>query len=178
MNTSTTIARPDPFGFDPDHIVAMRVEMASDNDTLPADWPCEIVRRAAGLMKERAEGATPGTARQIVEVRDADRFAFKHRVVAFWESENGGEASCAVGDMRLFDAEHIAPWTPVVAVLIAESWQHQADDMADQLAHLHACAGAPGYVVQDEREHMRHDWTATVRAALAYLREDAPAVTS
>lgn len=165
------------FGFDPAHVVGMRVEMASDNDEIPIDWPCQIVRRASGLMKQRAQAATPGT-RKIVEIRDAGRFDFPNRILASWSTDTGGEATTGIGDMRLQDAEHLAPWTAPVAVAVADAWERQADDMGDGLAHLHACAGEPGYTVLDEREVSHADWTATLRAALAYLREEAPAVTS
>ncbi len=59
---------------------------------------------------------------------------------------------------------------------IADAWEQQADDMADRLGHLHAFGPPGNWVVEDERESFRPDWTATLRAALKYLREDAPAV--
>lgn len=158
----------DPFGFDPAHITELRVEWASDRD-IPADWPSQIVRRAADLMKQRAAdttgerwhtespagrgpGGIPWPATYVVA--DADALRFRTYSVE--------------------DAAHVAALDPTVATAIAEAWEHQADDMGDHLAHLHACAGEPGYVVQDEREIDHYDWTATLRAALAYLREDAP----
>lgn len=130
MSDTTTrhTPRSDPFGFDPGHIVDMRVEMAGESDELPAEWPCEIVRRAAKLMKERAENAA-----------------------------------------MMLD--------PVPVALIADAWGHQADDMCDCLAHFHAFGPPGSWVIDDEQESVHWDWTATVRAALAYLREWPPAVT-
>jgi hypothetical protein len=46
--------------------------------------------------------------------------------------------------------------------------------MADYGAHLHATA--IGFTVVDECGRDRYDWAATLRAALAYLRETAPEV--
>lgn len=160
--------RRDPFGFDPTHVVDMRVEMASERDELAAEWPSEIVRRAAKLMQQRAENGTQTNGRWY---REDMAVATLESPYLAWTGDGNGAI-----EEQLADAEHIAAFDPVVAKLIAEAWLHQADDMADHLAHLHACAGEPGYVVQDEGEHMRHDWTATLRAALAYLREDAPKV--
>jgi len=159
--------RRDPFGFDPTHVVYMRVEWASDRE-IPADWPCQIVRRAAALMKQRAEAATPGP---WISLDGGDRLM----------RDPGLDIDLVVPEYvvdepmsNAANAEHIAALHPLVATAVADAWEHQADDMADHLAHLHACAGEPGYVVQDEREVMHHDWTATLRAALAYLREEAP----
>lgn len=169
----------DPFGFDPNHVVDMRVEMASEREDLPADWPSEIVRRAAKLMQERAYAATSGPwcASSVYSPRSAATSAVYSHAHPAGSGASEVIASTRVGKgglKRGEDAEHIAGLDPVVADAIAAAWLHQADDMADHLAHLHACDGEPGYVVQDEGEHMRHDWTATLRAALAYLREDAP----
>lgn len=128
--TADLSRRPHPFGFDPAHVVDMRVEMASDKDTLPTDWPCEIVRRAARDLKADIE-------KRPITMGGATR------------------------DWQL---------------LVAEAWEHQADDMGDHLAHLHAFGPPGNWAVEDERECVHWDWTATLRAALAYLREDAPKV--
>ncbi len=188
MYEHATKTRPDPFGFDPTHVVDMRVEMASDNDGLPAEWPCEIVRRAAKLMKERAEAATPGPWR----THDTHLNVGGHTATVL--SGEGNEVALRAwlptwshepwdGTHNAWNnAYHVASLDPAVAELIAESWGHQADDMADHLAHLHPTTplhgGAPGWFVADENERVHEDWTATLRAALAYLREDAPAVSA
>lgn len=168
--TTNTETRPDPFGFGPTHIVDMRVEMASENDLLPADWPCEIVRRAAKLMKERAQDAihTEGRNRLFVSRTKASKTPV---VVDDVEQPTILIESFAAR----YEAvnEHIAGLDPVVAISIADAWEHQADDMADLLAHVHAVP-VGRWVVQDEGERTRDDWTRTLRAALAYLREDAP----
>ena len=166
MNTTDTALRSDPFGFDPGHVVDMRVEMASDSDELPVDWPCEIVRRAAKLMKERAEAATKGR-----WWREDMAVCATGSPYLAWTGDGSG-----LIDEQLADAEHIAAFDPDAATAVADAWGHQADDMCDCLAHFHAFGPPGSWVVEDERESVHWDWTATVRAALAYLREDAPAV--
>jgi len=175
--------RPDPFGFDPTHLVELRAEYASDNDELPANWPCEIVRRAAKLMKERAGAATKG--RWCASPVYSARATATSAVYSYAHPAGSGAAevvaSARVGKgglKRGADAEHIAALDPDAAVAVADAWEQQADDMGDRLGHLHAFGPPGNWVVEDERESFRPDWTATLRAALKYLREDAPAVAS
>ena len=118
----------DPFGFDPAHVVDLRVEMASEREALPDDWPSEIVRRAAETLK-----------------RDVEK-----------------RPITAGGDDRAWQA------------LAADAWLQQASDMVDGLAHLHAFGPPGNWVVEDEYEYVHFDWTVTLSAALAYLRETAP----
>lgn len=165
-----TKTRPDPFGFDPTHVVGMRVEMASDNDAVPGDWPCEIVRRAAKLMRERAQNATlSASGRWIIR---GDGNSYPQSIADSASAILVADAFEAPGVNRI--ATHVMMLDPVPVALIADAWEHQADDMADHLAHLHPSEAAPSYAVHDEREIAHPDWTATLRAALAYLREDAP----
>lgn len=183
MSTETTRHKPDPFGFDPTHVVDMRVEMAGENDELPADWPCEIVRRGAKLMKERAEAATKGRwcASPVYSPRaTATSAVYSHAHPAgSGASEVVAPARVGKGGLkRGGDAEHIAAFDPDAAIAIADAWGHQADDMGDHLAHFHAFGPPGNWVVDDERECVHWDWTATVKAALTYLREDAPAVSA
>jgi hypothetical protein len=177
----TTTAKPDPFGFDPIHIIDLRVEMASDNDKLPGDWPCEIVRRAAKLMQERAHAATKGRwcASPVYSPRSTATSAVYSHAHPAGSGESQVIASARVGKgglRRGADAEHIAGLDPDTVDLIAAGWEQQADDMADRLAHFHAFGPPGNWVVEDEQESVHWDWTATVKAALTYLREDAPAV--
>lgn len=67
---------------------------------------------------------------------------------------------------------------PAQAHAIADAWGHLADDMADHGAHFHLVP--IGWTVVDEfgTDRLDETWTSTVRAALAYLRENAPEVTS
>jgi hypothetical protein len=63
---------------------------------------------------------------------------------------------------------------PEQAHEIADAWGHLADDMGDYGGHFHPVP--IGWTVVDEFGRDRNDWAATVRAALKYLRESAPAV--
>ncbi len=164
--------RPDPFGFDPAHVTDMRVEMASERDELPTDWPSQIVRRAAALMTERAKAAVSGPWHVETLGDGYPQRVSNPQAVIVAQTYTGLGTQCA-------DAAHIAGLDPAVAVAIAEAWAHQADDMADHLAHMHDFGPPNGtWVVTDEREFIRSDWTATLKAALAYLREDAPKAVS
>jgi hypothetical protein len=69
-----------------------------------------------------------------------------------------------------------ALWTPGFAEAVADAWSEDADGMADYFAHFHAVP--IGWAVYDEDECGQAEWTATVKAALAYLREDAPKVSA
>jgi hypothetical protein len=163
MADTTAATRSDPFGFDPAHVVEMRVEMASEREEIPADWPCQIVRRAAGHLRAH-----------VVAIRaDIAQNPYWNGDPSDDEAWRSGIDNAAGGVAGTF----AALWAPGFADLIAESWNHQADDMGDHLGHFHAFGPPGGWVIEDERESVHWDWTATVRAALAYLREDAPAVT-
>lgn len=163
MNDTQT--RRDPFGFDPAHVAELYAEYASDRP-VPQDWPSEIVRRAAQQLQDLAVAATPGP---WVSLDNGDRLVH--------DPGHDLDKPVYVVDEPMsnsVNAEYIAALHPIVAVRIAEAWKDQADDMASGLGHLHTCAGLDGFAVYDERETYRADWTATLRAALAYLREDAP----
>jgi len=64
-------------------------------------------------------------------------------------------------------APFIAAMDPTVALLIADGWLHVADDMGDYEAF--ECSVAQG--ISSEDHGYRADWTATFRAARAFLRE-------
>lgn len=80
----------------------------------------DAITEASKLMRQRAAAATPSGRREVIQVRDPGPFDFQHRIVAYWPTETGGEASCALADLRAYDAQHIAPWTPVMALAVAD----------------------------------------------------------
>lgn len=133
------------------------------------DSPAGIVYRAAKMLEDRANVATAGP----------------------WAAEAHADHGCRVGtvDKRDWvawtgylddepvcrsDAEFIAALDPDVAKAIVASWEHLADDVNDHYGHFHATP--TGWTVVDEYGNDRHDWAATVCAALKYLRETAPEV--
>lgn len=85
----------------------------------------ETLRRAASLMRERAEAATPGpwsfTDSEVVDdvwdaglvVVDGDRTAIAALHDEWYEPEDG-EPAC------VDDAAHIASWHPAVALAVAD----------------------------------------------------------
>jgi hypothetical protein len=163
---STTECHPDP----------MRII-----DGPKPDSPAAIVYRAAKLLETRATAATAGPWNASpVYSRDASAtsgvYSFAHPAGSVAsEVVASGRVKPGYGGIRRGEnAEYIAAIDPEVALLIANAWGHQADDMGDGGAHFHS---APiGWCVADEYGQDRHDWTATARAALKYLRESAPEV--
>ena len=97
----------------------------------------DLLRRAAALMRERAEAATPGPWRftdseavndvwdggMVVVSTDADPIA---NVLDEWYEPDPGEPA------PINDAEHIASWHPAVALAVAD-WldataaEHESD---------------------------------------------------
>jgi hypothetical protein len=81
----------------------------------------EVLRRAAGLMRERAEAATPGPWRD---------FTYGDRMMHYVDAGPNTNlvASGAFGENA--DAAHIASWHPAVALAVAD-WLEEAADHLD-----------------------------------------------
>lgn len=143
--------------------------------------PAGIVCRAARLLEDRANVATggPWNASPVFSpdaTATSGVYSFAHPSGSV-ESEvvASGRIKPGYGGIRQpHNAVFIAALDPDVAKAIAAAWEHLADDMADYYGHFHAVP--IGWVVVDEQGTPRADWTATVRAALEYLRETAPEV--
>jgi hypothetical protein len=145
------------------------------------DSPAGIVYRAAELLKARANAATAGDWHASpVYSKDSGHtsgvYSFAHPTGSVAsEVVASGRVKPGYGGIRRGEnAEYIAALDPEVAKAIAFSWVNQADDMGDSGAHFHPIP--IGWSVVDEFGRGRHDWTATVHAALKYLRETAPEV--
>ena len=97
----------------------------------------ETLRRAASLMRERAEGATPGP-----------WTCYGDHLV--WPSEQGPAANdpilAMVGEAHEDSAEHIASWHPAVALAVAD-WLDQAAIHVDGGSLLHHPMSARAEVV-------------------------------
>lgn len=131
---------------------------------MTAESPIDTIRRAAALIRQRAEAATAGTWQ--VESDGAG---------TLWVQTTMAPIACA-GDEAdpsvAADAEHVASWHPAVALAVAEAFAHQADDMDDYGAvekPLERVDGTFTTVVKDESGGYRFDWDATLGAARAYL---------
>ena len=117
-------------------------------------------RRAAALMRARAEAATPGPwhdgkggnryAALISDKPHPDRVNRRG-----WEYDEGYGGYLVGESLRAGDRAHIAGLNPLIAVAIADSW----DAVADR--HDEWVRGQSG----------QHAGTAVVAAALAYLGE-------
>lgn len=145
------------------------------------DSPAGIVYRAAELLTARAAAATAGPWHASpVYSKDASATSgvYSHAHPAGSPASQvvaSGRVKPGYGGIRRGEnAEFIAALGPEVALLIAGAWGHQADGMGDCGAHFHPVP--IGWCVVDEYGQGRDDWTATVRAAVKYLRETAPEV--
>lgn len=146
----------------------------------------ETLRRAASLMRERAEAATPGPwwvhddndrdvwwgDRAAVRAVDQDSRALRplmtdEEIEAVWE-----RAGSVVGSDfdRPQDAVHMASWHPVVALAVAKAM----DDVA--LAWEIADEANDGYVYDLDNDSIPFEDTVDagwVAVARAYLGSDA-----
>jgi hypothetical protein len=133
------------------------------------DSPAGIVYRAADLLEARAR-KLDRTPPWTVQPEGADGV----EVVSDDNSMLIAEIGPLDDPTTAHVADFIAALDPEFALLAAEAWEHQGDDMGDYGAHFHLAPVGP--VVVDSHGEYRTDWTATVRAALKYLRETAPVV--
>jgi hypothetical protein len=120
----------------------------------PDASPADTIRRAAALMRQRAQAATPGR-REVVTVRDPGPLDFPVRIHA-----SGTEQWSSVAECCAADAEHIAGMYPAVT-----------RDLAVLLALV--AAEIDGRSPNDDYD----DWRIRVAAhqlALAYLGEPDP----
>ena len=122
----------------------------------------ETLRRAAALMRENAEAATPGpwSAEAVgsegfhVFAPDGSRAPMRGRArpaACTWQDWEQSEA----------DAEHIASWHPNVALPVADLLDHAAARAESKIEH----GGKVGPVWSHERD--------ALAVARAYLGEDA-----
>jgi hypothetical protein len=130
------------------------------------DTPADTIRRAAQLMRERATAVRPGP-------WHAEPGSISLPGDKPWPSDYVAPAT-GVPRFKVHseaDAEHIAAMHPGVTTAIADSWEHQADDMADWEANESIAGGLLLPVVRSNKHGTRHDWTATLAAARTYLGE-------
>lgn len=137
------------------------------NET-PAESPAETIRRAAALMRQRAEAATPGP-------WSAHRYwVFDQEIWRINTPPVGGECIEVVGGFAekggvhaQSDAEHIASWHPIVVLAVADLFNALAHDME----FFGAASSPKGLLVLDGEGGFRNDWTLALAAARAYLGE-------
>lgn len=112
------------------------------------------LRRAAALMRERAQAATAGPWSLVPGAANVWHFP-----------EEGAPAVVvkAIGRaVGMSDAEHIASWHPAVALAVAD-WLDVAADSPTCICDCHLADGDP---------HCEH--SAALAVARAYLGEPAP----
>ena len=116
----------------------------------------EVLRRAAALMRERAEAATPGPWQVTEDVDTGERFVYDTRRT---ELAQVAEWSTGLGNPR-----HIASWHPAVALAVA--------DWLDATAHR-VDMGKPrrGGVAPGRNNHSWRGSREALKVARAYLGE-------
>ncbi len=131
---------------------------------MTAETPAETLRRAAALMRQRAEAASCGP--WIVE-SDGDGNLWIQDPVAplacIGEEEDASTRA---------DAEYIAAMHPGVALAIADQWDAVIEDMGDEEVVERGVAGV-GVLVLGCLFTPRKTWTAALAAARAFLGEEA-----
>jgi hypothetical protein len=134
----------------------------------------DTVRRAAKLLRERTEAVPPGPWTRSRHAPTAGRGPACHVVDAAVQAPHAvGVRVCDTGpyDHGSRTAEFIATLHPGVMLPVADSWEHQADDMADYHARESLAGGLKSPAVGTDVHGLRHDWTATLAAARALLGE-------
>lgn len=140
------------------------------------ETPAQKIRRAAALMRERAQAATRGPWRNHDGyVRDGGYVATvlagegnETRPVAWIPSFSNQPADL---DKQAWpDAIYIAAMHPGVALAIADQWDAVADDMGDDEVVERGTAGI-GVLVLGRIFAPRKTWTAAVNAARTLLGE-------
>lgn len=84
--------------------------------------PRELLREAAGLMRERAEVAAPSP-------WEDDRTPGRGFGAAVWHTKESGHDAILAGAMRHEDATHIASWHPEAAIAAADLLDEIAEDV-------------------------------------------------
>ena len=127
----------------------------------------ETLRRAAALMRERAEAATPGP--WVVGPY--------HQLTSVL-SHDGGLTIASVGAVRLpfveADAAHIASWHPAVALAVADWLTFIADarESIDAIAQMRSRNGAGWLTATDPASRVFRDMEEhALTVARAYLGE-------
>lgn len=88
----------------------------------------DLLRRAAALMRERAEAARAGAWR----AEESKMTEGAHVIVAEWASGPRRVATCAgsLPEGNALNAEHIASWHPAVALAVAVLLDNEASLIA------------------------------------------------
>lgn len=136
------------------------------------DSPAGIVYRAAKTLRTNATDAVHTEGRN--EWRVSYTKGSRTQVVVDDTDEPTVVIESFAARYEAVNAHIAAIGSPELGQLLADAWDHQADDMGDNGAHFHPVP--IGWTVVDEYGRDRSDWTATVRAALKYLSETAPEV--
>lgn len=139
--------------------------------------PADVIRRAADLMKGRADKAIADGWIQPTSI-DEDHLHARGPVVGagvapYYEKHpEAWTPTKYVGDIEEVSfAEHIVAWNPTVAKVVAELLFTEAEDIDGDGAVLRRSQSGRLEVVSRETGYPLACWTRTYELALAYLGE-------
>lgn len=113
-----------------------------------SESPAATIRRAAALMRGRAIAVLQESANE-----------------SWWNAR--GETPALEDHLPAEGAEHLAPFSPTMALRLADSWFALADEMADYPA-----VRVPlGVGIESRPNEPSNLWTHTYNAAVEYLGE-------
>lgn len=120
----------------------------------------DTLRRAASLMRERADGASPGPWAHIDEAPCGTPIAYSHVKAGDWLVADCGTAD----DMAAWNAPHIASWHPGVALAVADWLDREADgqDLVDSVERV-------SVEIDGEVEVVHSTYPEALAVARAYL---------
>lgn len=127
----------------------------------------ELLREAAALMRERAEGATDGGWQTYVDPHD-DSIVFDQYGTGV-QSATTHDVVCYSGQVYSRDAAHIASWHPAVAFAVAD-WLDVVASRNEALLSSFAEGSRAGAVTAAENTL---GWTEALAVASAYLGRNA-----
>lgn len=132
----------------------------------------EVLRRAASLMRERAEAATDGVCPEWT--RSAVRHIARNCDIECWHEDSDplvekyhDADGLPEGWSRYDDASHIASWHPTVALSVAAWLDDEAESFDTTELWFHPDDGAS---IQEDKDFM---FKGSLAVARAYLGESA-----
>jgi len=126
----------------------------------------ETLRKAASLMRERAEAATAGPWSTYAD--ETDHIVFDQYGIGV-QSDASHDVVCYSGQVYSRDAAHIASWHPAVALAVAD-WLEVVATRYESMLDTFAPGSRAGAVTAAENVT---GWSEALAVARAYLGGEA-----
>lgn len=167
------------------------------------ETPAEVLQRAATLMRERAEAATPGPWERPLDTRykniviaalpDGEQGQYEGGCIpAEWSDHKGiagryagqrervSVVSAAIWSIGGFtrkrsgrDLDHIAAMHPLVALAVAGWLDAEAGKAEMLISPRLLCRQCGGWIDDENADSLCHCWDSPLAVARAYLNETA-----